>query len=119
MWQEMKNGWENFALDSAGAIHSIMQGSEADDSEDQSSPEYQDYSSTDRIIQTKTRIGQNFFRKAVLSAYDDRCCITGLSIPKLLVASHIVRGILIRRTGSTQEMGSPCQYSTIRRLILE
>ncbi|MXX40146.1 MAG: HNH endonuclease, partial [Gemmatimonadetes bacterium] len=46
--------------------------------------------STDRIVQTKTRIGQNFFRKAVLSAYNYRCCITGLSIPKLLVASHIV-----------------------------
>ncbi len=90
MWQEMKSEWENFALDSAGAIHSIMQGSEADDSEDESSPEYQDYSSTDRIVQTKTRIGQNFFRKAVLSAYNYRCCITGLSIPKLLVASHIV-----------------------------
>ena len=90
MWQEMKSEWENFALDSAGAIHSIMQGSEADDSEDESSSEYQDYSSTDRIGQTKTRIGQNFFRKAVLSAYNYRCCITGLSIPKLLVASHIV-----------------------------
>lgn len=90
MWQEMKSGWGNFALDSAGAIHSITQGSEADDSEDESPPEYQDYSSTDRIVRTKARIGQNFFRKSVLSAYNYRCCITGLSIPKLLVASHIV-----------------------------
>ncbi len=63
---------------------------EGDDSEDESPPEYQDYSGTDRIIQTKTRNGQRFFRKAVLSAYNYRCCITGLSIPKLLVASHIV-----------------------------
>lgn len=90
MWKEMKSEWENFALDSAGAIHSIMQGSEADDSEYESPPKYQNYSSTDRIVQTKTRIGQNFFRKAVLSAYNYRCCITGLSIPKLLVTSHIV-----------------------------
>ena len=26
----------------------------------------------------------------MLSAYDGRCCITGLSVPSLLVASHIV-----------------------------
>ena len=26
----------------------------------------------------------------MLSAYDDKCCITGLGVPKLLVASHIV-----------------------------
>ena len=31
-----------------------------------------------------------FFRNAVLSAYNERCCITGLSLPTLLVASHIV-----------------------------
>ena len=68
MWEEMKSGWENFALDSTDAMHSILQGSEADDSEYESPPEYQDYSGTDRIIQTKTRNGQRFFRKAVLSA---------------------------------------------------
>ena len=90
MWEEMKSGWENFALESADAIDSILQGSEADDSEDESPPEYQNYKGTETIVQTKTRIGQNFFRKAVLSAYNYRCCITGLSIPKLLVASHIV-----------------------------
>ena len=27
---------------------------------------------------------------AVLAAYNERCCITGLSIPTLLVASHII-----------------------------
>ena len=35
-------------------------------------------------------MGQTFFRSAVLSAYNERCCITGLAVPNLLVASHIV-----------------------------
>jgi putative restriction endonuclease len=35
------------------------------------------------------RANQHFFR-AALSAYDCQCCITGLAVPKLLVASHIV-----------------------------
>jgi putative restriction endonuclease len=38
----------------------------------------------------KQRVNQSFFRKAVLSAYGTRCCITGLAVPDLLVASHIV-----------------------------
>lgn len=38
---------------------------------------------------TEIRIGQAFFRSAVLAAYDSRCCITGLPISSLLVASHI------------------------------
>ena len=44
----------------------------------------------DRAVHTTVRIGQDFFRAAVLSAYSAQCCITGLSMPKLLVASHIV-----------------------------
>lgn len=37
----------------------------------------------------KTRVGQYFFRTAVLSAYRNRCCVTGIVLPELLVASHI------------------------------
>ena len=32
---------------------------------------------------------RKFFRKAVISAYEGRCCITGQSIPQMLIASHI------------------------------
>ena len=38
----------------------------------------------------KVRVNQSFFRKRVLSAYQFRCCVTGLSIRSLLVAGHIV-----------------------------
>lgn len=38
---------------------------------------------------TKYRINQSFFRRSVLSAYGNRCCITRLSEPRLLIASHI------------------------------
>ena len=37
----------------------------------------------------KTRVGQYFFRMAVLSSYNNHCCITGLNQDKLLIASHI------------------------------
>jgi putative restriction endonuclease len=38
----------------------------------------------------RVRVNQHFFRSAVLAAYDYKCCITGIAIPELLVASHIV-----------------------------
>lgn len=38
----------------------------------------------------KIRVNQSFFRKAVLAAYNFQCCITGLAIPEMLNASHIV-----------------------------
>lgn len=41
----------------------------------------------ERLI--KTRVNQSLFRKMVLAAYDNACCITGISAPALLVASHI------------------------------
>lgn len=38
----------------------------------------------------KIRVNQSFFRKSVLAAYNYQCCITGLEIPELLNASHII-----------------------------
>ncbi|HEX3717067.1 MAG TPA: HNH endonuclease [Verrucomicrobiae bacterium] len=35
------------------------------------------------------RRGQQFFRQTVLTAYSLRCCISGIGVPRLLVASHI------------------------------
>lgn len=44
----------------------------------------------ERDATIKARINQSFFRSAILASYDNKCCITGISIPELLVASHIV-----------------------------
>jgi putative restriction endonuclease len=43
----------------------------------------------DIIVSQKARIGQAFFRKALLSAYGGKCCVSGLNISELLRASHI------------------------------
>lgn len=39
---------------------------------------------------TRTRRVQAFFRSAVLTSYDHRCAISGLAVPELLNASHII-----------------------------
>ena len=43
----------------------------------------------DGVGLSRYRINQSFFRRSVLSAYDCKCCITGLTGAKLLIASHI------------------------------
>lgn len=42
-----------------------------------------------RSTTVQTRVNQGFFRSAVLSAYNRKCCVTGLEVPSLLIASHI------------------------------
>ncbi len=44
---------------------------------------------TETQATVKVRRGQQFFRQAVLTAYDVRCCISGINVPRLLIASHI------------------------------
>ena len=51
---------------------------------------FDDRQGTDRLVLTKQRVNQSFFRKMILAAYNNRCCFTGLEIPELLVASHIL-----------------------------
>ena len=49
-----------------------------------------DFSGHTRPAWVEQRIGQRFFRRAVLSGYRQRCCISGVTDTRLLVASHIV-----------------------------
>lgn len=86
IWEEMQADWERFAVearqaeDALGLIAPALEPVE----------ETIDYAGADVLAQARIRLGQNFFRRAVLSSYDYRCCITGLATPALLVASHIV-----------------------------
>lgn len=43
-----------------------------------------------RIKEIKTRVNQNFFRNVILSIYNFKCAISGIDIPELLIASHII-----------------------------
>ena len=43
----------------------------------------------ERMGIAKYRVNQSFFRRAVLSAYADACCVTGINDVRLLTASHI------------------------------
>lgn len=87
IWSEFDGDWDRLAFESE-KILADLQGTtvaEIAPEEDQLLPQ-----GTIKEVTVKARVNQAFFRSTVLSAYEGKCCITGLSIPQLLVASHIV-----------------------------
>ena len=84
MWQEMTSDWEVFSKQIIIAEEKLGLEQPKQELEEAS---YQGYT---KQVQIQARVGQAFFRKCVLSAYDYKCCISGLSVPQLLIASHIV-----------------------------
>lgn len=49
-----------------------------------------DKEGNDAIVTTRVRLGQSYFRKMVLHNFGNKCCVTGLNVPQVLQASHIV-----------------------------
>lgn len=45
---------------------------------------------SEKIVTVKQRLHQAFFRDAVISSYNNRCCVTGLPLVECLVAGHII-----------------------------
>ncbi len=45
---------------------------------------------TDVLRLVRARRVQSFFRAAVMTSYEGRCAISGIAVPELLVASHII-----------------------------
>lgn len=49
-----------------------------------------DLEGKERTAVIKQRVNQTVFRSMILSNYEERCAITGINIPDLLVAGHII-----------------------------
>jgi putative restriction endonuclease len=93
VWAEFQNDWESQVSESERLKHQLLGDSTASMTIiDSLKPEEarQDFSGETRPVMTEQRIKQSFFRRAVLSSYKGRCCMSGISEPRLLIASHIV-----------------------------
>jgi putative restriction endonuclease len=83
VWDEFHRDWNDLVLE-ANRLRESCSGKQADD------VLVFPTGPSERIRQTKQRVHQAFFRATILSNYECRCCITGLTIAECLVASHIV-----------------------------
>lgn len=88
VWNEFNGDWDRLAFESEMLLAQEM-GKRV---EDVSGVELVDLpkAGIERESLVKIRVNQSFFRRSVLAAYNFRCCITGLEIPELLNASHII-----------------------------
>ena len=87
VWNEFNGNWEQLAFESEMLISKFSNQT----IEEVSGIDLKDIKiGLDREYIIKQRVNQGFFRSTILSSYYSKCCITGLSIPDFLVASHII-----------------------------
>jgi hypothetical protein len=90
VWDEFHADWERLAVESQLLREQLEHGVTETEEPESNVLIPEDFTGETRRVLTEQRIKQSFFRKAVMSSYRGRCCMSGLSEPKLLIASHIV-----------------------------
>lgn len=88
IWDEFHGDWNRLVLEAERLSRELGGRVEAEaiSDTDISIPR----GASEREAVRKTRVHQAFFRDAILSSYEDTCCVTGLRIRECLVASHII-----------------------------
>lgn len=87
IWEEFNSDWNQLVLE-ARRLRDGIAGVSSEEADEDQIVMPQGPSEKDAI--RKTRTHQAFFRAAILSSYEQTCCITGLRVPETLIASHIV-----------------------------
>lgn len=93
-WNKFTSNWARTIWDSE-VILARLQGQQPENKTEEQDEivelgEIADIGETQIERITKVRVGQRFFRSIILANYRERCCVCGMSIPPLLVASHII-----------------------------
>jgi predicted restriction endonuclease len=92
IWEEFRNNWGTTAYKSEKSLRTVLSPERPASREEEKALSILQAADrpTDITATVRIRVMQSFFRRAVLSAYKSRCCVTGNPIPGLLVASHIL-----------------------------
>jgi putative restriction endonuclease len=87
IWNEFYNDWDRLPFESEKLLAKCTNRS----IEAASEIEIEDLPKEGRVRTqlVKVRVNQNFFRAMIIASYNNKCCITGLSVKELLVAGHI------------------------------
>lgn len=83
IWEEFAGQWEQLAQENERILANLSAQNIPQDSA------LEETIGLEKERWVKTRVNQRDFRERILCNYNTRCCITGMAIPELLVASHI------------------------------
>ncbi len=88
IWDEYFGKWEKLGQDSFSIISNFQKEKNIEDYgfED----DFSFLEGKEKVRLVNLRINQKDFRERILASYNEKCCISGVSIPSLLVASHII-----------------------------
>jgi len=86
LWAEFAGNSERLAAEAEDAFARVDPAGAAQDEAEVRIPAGE----TDALRIVRARRVQGFFRAAVIASYELRCAISGLALPELLVASHII-----------------------------
>jgi putative restriction endonuclease len=90
VWDEFQADWERLAVECQLLRQKLDSNFDPEPAPENDVLALEDFTGETRQVLTMQRIKQHFFRRAVLSSYRGRCCMSGLSDARLLIASHIV-----------------------------
>lgn len=95
-WEEFTSNWEQFVVESETLLTQLRHEYRGDTTETTRvyDSDAQIFVAPEGPTETQSvvwvRRGQDFFRRTVLSNFNFACCICGMPVPNLLVASHII-----------------------------
>lgn len=89
IWEEYNQRWEHLVEDSQVLLQKL-QATPAETEREEIIAIMIPTGETEKKGLVTHRIYQDFFRRTVLSSYNTRCCISGVEIPQLLTAGHII-----------------------------
>ena len=98
IWDEFHANWERLAFESEQQLAELMASGQEpivpplipQPAQGFRIPEGIPTGPTESTRTLQVRTVQGFFRKAVVAAYQCKCCVTGNPVPELLIASHIL-----------------------------
>lgn len=93
VWDEFNTDWGELAIESEIAYAQLSSDdplalTDVSSERDIEAAEVSKATEAERTV--RIRLGQQFFRKVIMSSYASKCCICGMPIPELLIASHII-----------------------------
>ena len=90
IWNQFNGNWSLMTNKSEFFFHELMKSNKNLTKNKQLEQLTYPDGPSEEVSQGKVRRTQRFFRKAVVNNYGGSCAITGINMPQLLIASHII-----------------------------
>ena len=93
IWDEFSANWNELAVESEIAYAQVLEDEVPSLITPSPEPDVENIAFsglTEVERNVKVRLGQQFFRKMIITSYSSKCCVCQMPIPELLIASHII-----------------------------